>query len=110
MTIEDLKEYGANVQEGIDRCAGMPDFYLRLAERVKQEKGFEKLESAIKEKRLKDGFEAAHALKGVLGNLALTPMYEPIREITELLRVETDTDYMPLLNEILEQKRKFDLL
>ena len=38
----------------------------------------------------------AHALKGVIGNLALTPVYEPIAEMTELLRARTDMDYAPL--------------
>ena len=47
---------------------------------------------------------AAHALKGVLGNLSLTPLYEKVCEITELLRARTETDYAPLLSEI-EQRR-----
>ena len=38
-------------------------------------------------------FEAAHALKGVTGNLALTPIYEPVQVVTELLRSRTETDY-----------------
>ena len=47
---------------------------------------------------------ASHALKGVLGNLSLTPLYEKVCEITELLRARTETDYAPLLSEI-EQLR-----
>ena len=31
-------------------------------------------------------FAAAHALKGSIGNVALTPIYEPICALTELLR------------------------
>ena len=50
-------------------------------------------------------FEAAHALKGVLGNLSLTPLYEPVQEITELLRNRTEMDYTPLLETILEQRK-----
>ena len=49
-------------------------------------------------------FEAAHALKGVLGNLSLTSIYAPIVEITELLRNNTDMDYTSLLSNILEKK------
>ena len=37
-------------------------------------------------------FEMAHALKGVLGNLALTPIYKPLSEMTELLRAGKDPD------------------
>ena len=49
-------------------------------------------------------FEAAHALKGVLGNLSLTSIYAPIVEITELPRNNTDMDYTSLLSNILEKK------
>ena len=52
----------------------------------------------------KAAFEAAHALKGVLGNLSLTSIYAPIVEITELLRNNTDMDYTSLLSNILEKK------
>ena len=38
------------------------------------------------------------------GNLALTPLYEPVQEITELLRAETDMDYTALMNQIREAK------
>ncbi|MBR5658308.1 MAG: Hpt domain-containing protein, partial [Lachnospiraceae bacterium] len=54
----------------------------------------------IGERDLKGAFEAAHALKGVLGNLSLTPLYEIVCEITELLRAQTDTDYLPYLARI----------
>ena len=48
----------------------------------------------------RQGFEAAHALKGVLGNLSLTPLYERISALTELLRIQQAADYAPMLAEI----------
>ena len=110
MTIESLREFGANVDEGVKRCANNEAFYLRMAEMVKNEKGFEKLDTSVRAGNLKEGFEAAHALKGVLGNLSLTPLYDPIVEITELLRAQTEMDYVPLLDEIKSRKEKFDQL
>ena len=50
-------------------------------------------------------FEAAHQLKGVLGNLALTPMYEPVAEMTELLRARADAEYMVFVDKIEAQKK-----
>ena len=44
------------------------------------------LEKALSAGDIKAAFEAAHALKGAVGNLSLTPLYDPINEITELLR------------------------
>ena len=40
----------------------------------------------------------------MLGNLSLTPVLEPVKEITEHLRSNTEMDYGPLMEEILSQK------
>ncbi len=50
------------------------------------------------------------ALKGVLGNLALTPMYAPASELTERLRAGTAEDYEPYLREIFSQRDKLRAL
>ena len=39
-------------------------------------------------------------MKGVYGNLALTPLFVPASEICEHLRNKDEIDYAPLLNEI----------
>ncbi|MBR0474216.1 MAG: Hpt domain-containing protein [Erysipelotrichaceae bacterium] len=104
LTIEGLREFGADVEEGLGRCFGQEEFYLTLVGMVLEEKNFDVLQQAIKDRDLDKAFEAAHALKGVLGNLSLTPVLKPVEEITELLRSRTDTDYEPLLQEILNKK------
>ncbi len=100
LTIDKLKEYGANTEDGLGRCIGNEALYLRLVGTVADQKDFDNLNSKIGEGDLQGAFESAHALKGVLGNLSLTPLYEKICEITELLRAKTDTDYSVLLSEI----------
>ena len=107
MTIDDLIAYGANVDEGLSRCMGNADFYLRLVGSLKNEQGFDNLKAAIEAGQLHEAFEAAHALKGVLGNLSLTPLYEPVSEITELLRAETQMDYTELLARIMQERERF---
>jgi HPt (histidine-containing phosphotransfer) domain-containing protein len=69
-----------------------------------EEPTFDRLREALEAGDLDKAFEQAHALKGVTGNLALTPIDRPVREITELLRSRTDMDYGPLLAEILLQR------
>ena len=107
MTLDDLIAYGANVDEGLTRCMGNESFYLRLVESIKDEKGFDELKRALDEGKLDEAFSAAHGLKGVLGNLSLTPLYEPMSEITELLRAETQMDYSTLFAQIMDQWEKF---
>ena len=107
MTIESLRQFGADVDDGVTRCAGNEAFYLRMIDKIKADPGFDQLDAAVREGRLEDGFKAAHALKGVLGNLSLTPLYKPVEELTELLRAKKDMDYTPLLDEIRAKKEEF---
>ena len=75
-----------------------------------KDKGFGELESALRAGDQDAAFAAAHSLKGVLGNLALEPMYRPVVELSELLRHKTPGDYDALLREILEQRAKLEVL
>ena len=100
LTLESLREYGANVEEGMSRCLNDESFYMRLVKMAADEEKFEKLPAAVESGDLDAGFELAHGLKGIIGNLSLTPLYDPICEITELLRSRTETDYSELLETI----------
>ena len=100
MTIDKLREYGADVEDGLARCMNNESFYLRMVGLGIADGAFEKLDKALAAHDLDGAFEAAHALKGVLANLALTPVLAPVSEITELLRARTEMDYQPLLSQI----------
>ena len=104
ITVDKLNTFGANTAEGLARCFGNEALYLKLVATIPGEANFDKLKDSIAAKDPKNAFEAAHALKGVLGNLSLTPIYTPIVEITELLRSESDMNYKSLLDTILEKK------
>ena len=101
LTIDALKEFGADTEEGLGRCLGNEALYLRLVGTVPGEPNFDKLAEAIEQKDLDTAFEMAHALKGALGNLSLTPIAGPVSELTELLRARTDMDYSELLQKVL---------
>ena len=100
LTIDKLKEFGANTEEGLQRCFGNETFYMKLVKMIPADRNFQRLEDALASGDLTAGFEAAHALKGALGNLSLTPLYDPVVEITELLRSGTEMDYGPLAETI----------
>ncbi|MBQ9167810.1 MAG: Hpt domain-containing protein [Oscillospiraceae bacterium] len=100
MTINDLKTYGANTSEGLQRCMNNESLYLKLVKMIPGDSSFQKLYDAIDSNDLGTAFNAAHALKGSTGNLALTPVFEPVSEITELLRAGTQTDYTALIARI----------
>ena len=106
LTIEKLQEYGADVKSGLERCMNSEDFYFRMISMLPDEKSFTELEEALKDNDLDKAFEAAHSLKGVAGNLSLSPLYDAASEITELLRAREQMDYTELLNKIMDQRQQ----
>ena len=101
ITLDQLRAWGADIEDALPRCLNNEAFYLRLVGKAVQEPAFDRLREALEAGDLAGAFDQAHALKGVTGNLALTPIDKPVREITEHLRSRTEMDYQPLLSEIL---------
>ncbi len=101
LTVEALRKWGADTDDGLKRCMNNEAFFLNLVGRVAQDPSFDGLKAAVEAGDLEKGFELAHALKGMSANLSLTPICNPVQEITELLRNRTQTDYSALLEEIL---------
>ncbi|MBO6133216.1 MAG: Hpt domain-containing protein [Lachnospiraceae bacterium] len=104
MTLETLREFGANVDEGLARCMNNEAFYIKMVNMGIGDKRFESLKDTLENNDLDEAFEMAHALKGVVGNLALDPIYGPMNELTELLRSKTPGDYMGLYNQMKTQR------
>ncbi len=104
LTVDALRAYGADVATGLARCVNRDTLYLRLVKMVPANGGFEKLEAAIASGDLETAFQAAHGIKGAVTNLALTPLSDPVVEITEHLRAREEMDYAPLLAKIKEKR------
>ena len=110
LTVENLKAIGVNTDEGLARCMNNEQFYLMLVGKVLNDDSIERLNNAIKSGNLDEGFEIAHSLKGVLGNLSLTPLFDAVVEITELLREKTPIDYSPYMEKILSLEKELKRL
>ena len=67
LTIDKLKELGADTESGINRCMGNEDFYLKIVGMVLNSGDFDALKEALEKGDLDTGFEKAHALKGIVG-------------------------------------------
>ncbi|MBR5914348.1 MAG: Hpt domain-containing protein [Selenomonadaceae bacterium] len=106
LTLEALNEFGVDTKEGLTRCMNNQKFYFRMISMGLSNDSFEKLGKALEENNLDEAFEAAHALKGVLGNLALTPIYNPLSEMTEMLRAKKTADYTAMYEPIMEMRNQ----
>ena len=108
ITIESLRAYGADVNDGLARCMNNESFYLRMVNMVLSDaSNFDKLKAAAQAGDAKAAFEAAHALKGATGNVSLTPIYKPICEFSDTLKGHTDQPIppqcLPLVDEAIKQ-------
>ena len=104
LTVDALRQIGVNTKEGLGRCLNNEAFYLRLVNMALDDAAFDRLADALGSGDTQAAFEAAHALKGSLGNLALTPVYAPVAELTELLRAGQTDGSAALLEEVLRQR------
>lgn len=81
-----LAAYGADVEGICDRFMDDMDLYRMCFSSFLTDGGFETLARALEKKDYEAAFHAAHALKGVAGNIGLIPLYHAICELVESLR------------------------
>ena len=104
LTLDSLREYGADVDNGLARCMNNEAFYLRMVGMaIGDTSGKAQMENAVRQGNAQAAFEAAHALKGVYGNLSLTPVFGPVSEMTEIFRAGSTEGAEPLLEQYLKQ-------
>ena len=104
LTIQGLKDLGVNTDEGLARCLNNEAFYFRLINMALNDAAYDSLRASFDAGDDKKAFEDAHKLKGMLGNLSLTPIFDPVSELTEILRGNADGDKEALYAEIVKQR------
>lgn len=110
ITLEKLNELGCDTGEGLKRCLNDEGFYLKLVPGAFEKTRYEELEKKTLEGDLEAAFDDAHALKGVLSNLAITPLNDVVSEITEHLRAKENMDYSALFSKMWDIYHKFEEL
>lgn len=106
LTVEKLKEFGADTEKGLARCANNEALYLRLVNITVRELLSDELGEALSAGDFDRAFEIAHKLKGAVTNLALTPIAVQLCELTERLRDKTFGDYTALHADIIDKTNK----
>lgn len=86
---ERLNEYGADINGAMGRFLDDVDLYKTCFKTFLADKDFSKLGEALKANDYEEAFNCAHTLKGITGNMALTPLYVQICEMLEKLRKKT---------------------
>lgn len=93
LTLENLEELGIDTKGGMARCMNKEAFYFKMVNKTLSNKYFDQLGEVLAAGDLAKGFEMAHALKGILGSVALGPLFEPMAKLTDQLRSREEADY-----------------
>lgn len=102
LTIERLKELGVDTESGLANCMNNEKFYIKMVEIVIKDSKFDKLDKAIADKSLWEAFEAAFALRGITFSTGLTPLFEPLDRLLNMLEHEKDADHASIYKPIKE--------
>ena len=105
--ITELKEMGADTEDALERCLRKPELCQKLLQKVPA--NIEKLEVLpfIDAADYQTAETNAHTIKGVAGNLSLTPLYTAYTEIVNLLRANKPEAAREVLVDILPVQEQF---
>lgn len=106
MLLEELKNWGCDVEGALERFVGDAELYKTCLHTVLDDKAFVGLGEALDAQEVKEAFDYAHTLKGVLANMGLTPMYDITVQLVEPLRIGDSNNLRPIYEELLEAKDK----
>lgn len=101
--MERLTAYGADTVGAMGRFLDDQELYASCLDIFLEDPNFAKLGEALSAKQYADAFDYAHTLKGVAGNMGLTPMYEAICSLVEPLRANKYDQLDSLYAEIMRQ-------
>jgi len=110
--LDELRILGANVDEGLNRFMGNAALYERMLAKLPDMMSKIAINDGFEAEDVNDLIEKTHSIKGVTGNLSLTPLYEAYTKIVDLLRMgnveEANRIYLevlPVQEEILARIR-----
>ena len=110
ITVAKLNEMGCNTKEGLARCMNNEKFYIKMVMMGLKDKNFGALDKAVAEKNIKAMEDVSHALKGVMGNLAITPLYKLFEQMNTMLKPDNykpNADYTSVYKLIKDTREKF---
>lgn len=99
--ITELQELGADVDDAMRRFMNNAALYERMLGKLPATVKDKNVMEFIEAGNIETAIENAHTLKGVMGNLSVTPLYKAYTEITNLLRENKPDEARSILEECL---------
>ena len=105
MTVKELYDsFGGDYNYAIQTMMS-DDFIKKMLLKFVQNNTFENVIKSYENKDYRGVFDASHSLKGVCGNLSLTPLFKKASVVCEATRFSTNNDNINLDKEIEELKQ-----
>ncbi|NCC08368.1 MAG: Hpt domain-containing protein [Clostridia bacterium] len=95
-----LTKAGVDVNDGIRRLGGNREVYERLLFMFPDDPSYNRMLLAIENGDAEESFAAAHAQKGVAGNLSLVDLHSAILPLVEIFRAGTMENHEQYLPEV----------
>ena len=105
--LEKFAAYGGDVDGVMDRFMEDEELLMTCLKQFVDADEMEVLKDDIEKKDYKHAFETAHALKGVTGNLGLTPLYDTVCVLVESLRAGIYDHVDEQFNAVEEKRKEF---
>ena len=86
---QQLEENGADVETTLKRFMGNDAIYQKFLGKFPADPNYANLGSNIEAGAFEEAYKCAHALKGVVGNLGLAPIFNKVSALVEELRNKT---------------------
>lgn len=111
MTFQEIfLEYGADYNNTAQRFMFNWTFYLKILDMLFDGNYIQDLNRCVDNGDSKSAFDVSHTLKGVAGNLGLTPLYNATCQLVDYLRNGGDINQsQELLDVIAQQYQKAEL-
>lgn len=112
--LTELQAYGVDVQDGLRRFVNNAALFEKMLKKFPAAAEQLPVETRFESGDLDAALADAHTLKGMTGNLSLTPLYEAYTEIVALLRANDPekarallTGILPVQQDIIECIKKY---
>ena len=99
--LDEMKELGVNVDEGLKRFMGNSSLYERMFGSFVKMINKSLVDPDFDANDYQEVIEKTHAIKGATGNLSITPLYEGYSKIVSLLREDKPEEAREILKNIL---------
>lgn len=104
-----LEENGVDVDTTLKRFMGKESLFMKFIVKFADDESCKGIRTGLENRDAQVIFERAHSLKGVAGNLGITPVYTLAAEIADLFRgkqeaEEAELDQAKELQKQLEEK------